>query len=127
VGLSRRHLLVAGGVGLLAALALAAAVSLRAGWGLLAGIGIGAATLSGLGALSLAFSETAGGGARLIIGALHLIKYPLILLVLYLLVVPVHADVVWLCIGYTGALVVFLAGQTTRGRVKNDGAPADKQ
>lgn len=105
----RRVLGVAGAVAGVAA----ATTSLTAGAGgvvdLLAGIVLGGLSTAGLASMTAATHSAQPRLWRLPVMGLHLLKYPLILAVLYLLLVWLHRNALLMMGGYTLSLIAFLA------------------
>jgi len=107
-----RRRLVLGLAGAVAGAA-AATTGLTAGAGgagdLLAGIMLGAASTAGLASMTASTRIAQPRPWRLLMMGLHLLKYPLILAVLYLLLVWLRRNALLVMGGYTLSLIVFLA------------------
>ncbi|MBU0608205.1 MAG: hypothetical protein KKI08_09960 [Armatimonadetes bacterium] len=104
-----------------AAAGAAAVTSLMAGWGgvadLAAGIVLGVLTTAGLASMSAAIRGAQPRVLRVLVLGLHLLKYPLILVLLYLLLVVLRRNALLVMGGYTLSLIAFLAfvGLAPRG------------
>jgi len=72
------------------------------------GLLLGAATTSGLRAMVSGLGPGPHGPGHTLWLILHLLKYPLILVMLYLLLVTLHRSAALIMAGYTWALVAFL-------------------
>lgn len=102
-----RHAVIGGAAGVAAAV-----VALRTGLpGVLdfaLGLVLGALTISGLRAMVEGLNPGLRGPRRTLVLVVHLLKYPLILGVLYVLVVSLRRNALLLLGGYTLSLIVFL-------------------
>ena len=87
---------------------LAVVVGQLAGLSFLSGALLGAASLGGLTAAGVAVSGGRSRGRRGLAVAAHLLKYPIIIGVLYLMLTRVRADAALVVAGYTGALAAFV-------------------
>lgn len=100
-----------GVIGAVAGLA-GAVIALRMGWpgvvDFAVGAILGAFTMSGLRSLVSGLGPGSGGARHTLSMVLHLLKYPLILAVLYLLLVSLHRNALLVMGGYTLSLVAFL-------------------
>lgn len=103
-------------VGLAASGVLTVWPGLPAGLGCLAGVALGMASFWLLSGFAAAFAST-GSGTRWGAVGLHILKFPLLLVALYLLLVVAHVPPVWFMVGYTIALITFLVGLATAKRV----------
>lgn len=103
------------GLGLAASGLLALWRGLPAGLGCLAGLALGLASFWMLSGFAAAFAST-GSGTRWGAVGLHILKFPLLLVALYLLLVVGHVPPVWFMVGYTIALITFLVGQAEANR-----------
>lgn len=100
----------------------AALISLRMGWGgvldYAAGLALGAFTMWGLNSLVTGLGPGPKSSRHTLLLLLHLLKYPLVLVILYLLLVVLRRDPLLVLGGYTIALLVFLwraGGRRARG------------
>lgn len=73
------------------------------------GLGLGALTMSGLASMISALGPGRRGRRQMLVVGLHLLKYPLILGILYVVLVTLHRGALPVMGGYTLALLVFLA------------------
>lgn len=95
-------------VALLAAVGLTVAQGWHSGVSLAAGYAVGVFGFAGLAGVAAALSGSGDRRSRVPLAGMHLVKFPLLLVVLYLLLIPGHCHPVWLVVGYTVALVAFV-------------------
>jgi hypothetical protein len=105
----RQVLGLAGAVGGIAVATTGLTVGVTGVVDLLAGMIVGAASTAGLASMTAATRAAQPRLWGLLMMGLHLLKYPLILVVLYLLLVTLHRNALLLTGGYTLSLIVFLA------------------